>query len=152
MNNTQNTQISVDQKAFHALETIRAFREIIEQETTALTEHDFRTATKLHETKKELSQQYADVIETLSDDIEKLQSLPPEIKERFKKERSLFGMAVSANKTALEKAGTIASRLSKHIISAARNALSTNGVNYTAYGTSKQAASRPLHMQINETL
>lgn len=136
----------------NALNTIMGFRLVIEAETIALSNYDYRKAVEVQEQKEQYSLRYADVIEELSVQSEVLRKLPESLKQRFRAEHDLFTVAVDENKIALLAAGKIAARLSGRIIAIAKQALAKDGLNYTRYGTAKQSSVKPLHMQLNQTL
>lgn len=136
----------------NALNTIMGFRLVIEEETAALKEYDFRKAVELQDQKEKYSVRYADIIEELSKHSTQLKKLPEEIKQRFRTENELFTHAAEENKSILLVSGKIAARLSNRVITIAKQAIAKDGLNYTRHGTAKQAFVKPLHMQVNETL
>lgn len=135
-----------------ALNTIMGFRFVIEEETAALRDYDFRKAIDVQKQKEEYAVRYADIIEELSAKSDQLKKLPEEIKQRFRTENELFTRAAEENKAILLISGKIAARLSNRVITIAKQAMAKDGLNYTRYGTSKQSFVKPLHLQVNETL
>ncbi len=135
------------------LDATKAFRTVIEAETSALKEARFTEVADLSDKKKTALERYQSAIQQLMPFQERLKATSGSIKDIFKKEKASFDHAIEENKNALERAGYTTRRLSERVISVAKQVLQEKSLSYTQNGLmQKQATTRPVYMSVNETL
>jgi len=105
----------------HALfSLIDAFGALLERETKALKQADFKTVDALQPDKRTLAQQYADRVSTLAARKEEAAALELTLRETLVKKRTAFTQILGLNLRALEATKSSARRLVDRILDTAQ--------------------------------
>lgn len=138
-------------KVTHALQAVESFSALLDEETAALKASDFDAFKAMQDEKILRAEAYQAAILTFEEDIDILQTLDSDLKQKLHAAHARFNSAADANQNILLASKNVSERIVDMIIEAARRTVN-EGPNYGASGTQGLSEKIPVHLKINEVL
>lgn len=135
------------------LAVIAAFSGLLEKETAALRQADFKSVDALQADKKLFAKQYEAKVTALAARRDEFLKLELALREKLAKERARFSDVLTENMTALELAQNSTKRLVNRILEAAREAVTEERqTNYSQAGKAMTYKSASMSLSVDHSL
>lgn len=143
--------VLLQQKIDHALLAVDAFCNLLEDETKALNTSNFTLFESLQDRKVRLAQAYQDALLAFEEEVEHLQALDENVKDKLRASHARFSVVAEYNQSALSTAKHASERIVSLIMDAARQTV-MDTPNYGATGSRDLSEKIPVHFKLNEVL
>ncbi len=137
----------------NVLELIESFGGLLEKETKALRQADFKTVDSMQDAKKQMAKTYQTHVAGLHQRKADIVNVELTLREKLIKARIGFTTILNENLRAIEAAKDSSKRLVDRILEAAREAAMEDKTNaYTARGRMNTQIKSPLSISVNQQL
>jgi hypothetical protein len=145
---TQNLLSKVD----NAVKAVESFSDVLDKETGALKQANFKEFAALQELKLLMAQAYQDAVLAFEEDLEDLKTLEGPAKDKLRKVYARFNQSADDNEAALLNAKNTSERIVRMIMDAAKRSVADEGPAYGAHGAQTMSDKIPVHFKLNEVL
>ncbi len=149
----KNHGLSIATDVTATIELIGKFGALLEKETTALNNADYKSVDGLQDEKKTMAKNYQSHIECLHRQRADIINIDLSLREKLISARTRFTDILKNNLKALDLAKTSSRRLVDRILEAARNAATEDRTNaYTSRGKMAVPTKGPISISVNRQL